>query len=239
MCDCEGAELACTGHCISCFYLNCLGLVEEPSFKFLYDECLISSGTCFACGKGDGQVRKCGGPKCPKLYHQECVQGNKLFQIGKSSSFTCPLHVCARCVSIGVSSIEHSTQLLQYVRCPLALHKPDCLVAGCEVIGPTQMICYKHVKILRTLNSILTSISTPIWSAVLLAPCIAAMSAQLPTMQSVWSLILGQPTILEVPQLCCAGQSLESGGWCSSNSVVVIRSKVITLLADLSTLTIW
>ena len=149
VCDCEGAELACTSHCISCFYLNCLGLVEEPSFKFLCDECLISSGTCFARGKGDGQVRKCGGPKCPKLYHQECVQGNKLFKIGKSFSFTCPLHVCARCVSIGVSSIEHSTQLLQCVRCPLALHKPDCLVAGCEVIGPTQMICYKHVKITK------------------------------------------------------------------------------------------
>ena len=36
---------------------------------------------------------------------------------------TCPQRVCARRVSIGVSSIEHSTQLLQCVRCPLALHK--------------------------------------------------------------------------------------------------------------------
>lgn len=148
ICDCDGADLACTGHCMCSFHLDCLGIVEQPSFKFLCDECLISSETCFICGSGHGEVRKCSRPRCSKLYHQECIRGNDLFQKGKSASFTCPLHVCARCVSIGVSTIEH-TNLLQCVKCPLALHKPDCLVAGCEVIDHTHMLCYQHLKITK------------------------------------------------------------------------------------------
>ena len=153
ICDCEGTDLICAGHCMSAFHLDCLGLVEEPAFKFLCDECLISSGTCFQCGKAQGDVRKCAKPKCTKLYHRECARGNPLFQGGNksSSSFTCPLHVCARCTSIGVSSVSHSN-LVQCVRCPLALHKPDCLVAGCEVIDQTRMLCYRHLKISRNTN---------------------------------------------------------------------------------------
>lgn len=152
ICDCEDTDLlACTGHCMNWFHLDCLGLVGEPSFKFLCDECLISSGTCFVCGKGHGEVKKCSKPRCSKLYHLDCIRDNKLFQRlgkGKSSSFTCPLHVCARCTSIGVSSISHSN-LLQCIRCPLALHKPDCLVAGCEVIDHAHMLCYQHIKITK------------------------------------------------------------------------------------------
>lgn len=150
ICDCADTELlVCEGHCMKSFHLDCLGLVKEPSFKFVCDECLISSGTCFVCGKGDGEVKKCNKPRCSKLYHLECIQDNKLFRFGKSpSSFTCPLHVCARCTSIGMSTVSHSN-LLQCIRCPLALHKPDCLVAGCEVIDHTRMVCYQHLKITR------------------------------------------------------------------------------------------
>lgn len=152
ICDCEGTDLlTCKGHCMNSFHLDCLGIMEEPGFKFLCDECVISSGTCFICRKGHGEVKKCSKPKCPKLYHAECMQGNSLFQCGKSSSFTCPLHMCAKCTSIGVSTINHSN-LLQCVECPLALHKPDCLVAGCEVIDQGRMLCYQHVKISRNAN---------------------------------------------------------------------------------------
>lgn len=151
ICDCEGSDLMCQGHCLNSFHMDCLGLVVEPSFKFVCDECLVSSGMCFVCGKSQGDVKKCSKPKCSKLYHPECIQGNKLFQhgSGKSPSFICPLHVCAKCTSIGVSTVNHAN-LLQCIKCPLALHTPDCLVAGCEVVDQTRMLCYQHVKISKS-----------------------------------------------------------------------------------------
>ena len=153
ICDCEDTGLlACTGQCMNLFHLDCLGLVEEPKFKFVCDECLVSSGNCFVCGNNQGEVKKCSRPRCDKLYHLNCIKGNKLFQFGKSpSSFTCPLHVCAKCTSIGISTINNSG-LLQCVKCPIAFHKPDCLVAGCEVINQTHMLCYQHVKITKSVK---------------------------------------------------------------------------------------
>ncbi len=149
ICDCVDTDLLmCTGHCMNSFHLDCLGLVEAPNFKFICDDCLVSSGTCFLCGKAHGEVRKCSRPKCSKLYHLECIQDNKLFQVGKTSSFVCPLHICAKCSSIGISTVNHSN-LLQCIKCPLALHKPDCLVAGCEVIDHSRMLCYQHIKITK------------------------------------------------------------------------------------------
>ena len=116
VCDCEGAELACTSHCMSYFHLDCLGLVEEPSFKFLCDECLVSSGTCLLAGREMGRAGNAADRNAPSgvRVREQAVPNREI---------TCHLHVCARCVSIGVSSIEYSTQLLQCVRCPLALHK--------------------------------------------------------------------------------------------------------------------
>lgn len=151
ICDCADSNLLSCTVCMNSFHLDCLGLVEEPDFKFVCDECLLSSGTCFLCGKAHGEVRKCSRPKCSKLYHLECAQNNKLFQFSKNSSFVCPLHVCARCFSIGVSTVNHSN-LLQCVKCPLALHKPDCLVAGCEVLDNSRMLCYQHIKITKNTN---------------------------------------------------------------------------------------
>ena len=154
ICDCEDTDLLmCTGHCLQSFHLDCLGLMEEPSFKFLCDECLISLGNCFICGKNHGEVKKCSKPKCSKLYHLDCIGDNKLFQFGgKSLSFSCPLHVCAKCTSIGISATSVNSSLLQCVKCPLALHKPDCLVAGCEIIDQTHMVCYQHLKITKNVK---------------------------------------------------------------------------------------
>lgn len=152
ICECEDTDLlVCQGHCSNSFHLDCLGLVENPSFNFVCDECLIFSGTCFVCSKAHGEVQQCSKSKCSKLYHLECINNNKLFQFGKASSFICSLHVCAKCTSIGgLSSCSvQSRSLLQCVKCPLALHQPDCLVAGCEVLDHSHMLCYQHVKITR------------------------------------------------------------------------------------------
>ena len=149
ICDCEDLDLlTCSGYCFHSFHLDCLGLIERPSFEFVCDECVFSSGSCFACGKAEGQVYKCSKSKCSKLYHLECIRDSKLFQFtGKGTSFVCALHVCARCTCIGGQSSSSNKNLLQCVKCPLALHQPDCLVAGCEILDHTHMACYQHVKI--------------------------------------------------------------------------------------------
>ena len=140
--------LLCEGQCYRTFHIDCLGLMQPPPFKFVCDECLIASSQCFVCGKAGGELVKCNKPKCTKLYHLACIESNKLvtFDERKKRSFTCPLHVCARCTSIGTSKVSHYN-LVQCIRCPLALHKPDCLVAGCEMLGQMHMVCYQHVKI--------------------------------------------------------------------------------------------
>ena len=156
ICDEEDTDLlVCGGHCYGMFHLDCLGLMQPPTFKFVCDECLVSSSKCFTCGKSndDNELVKCSKPRCTKLYHLSCIKGNKLFSFDqrKSTSFTCPLHVCARCASIGGSTqtqVGHSN-LLQCTMCPLALHKPDCLIAGCEVVNQTHMVCYQHIKITK------------------------------------------------------------------------------------------
>ena len=140
--------LLCEGQCYRTFHIDCLGLMQPPSFKFVCDECLIASSQCFVCGKAEGELVKCNKPKCSKLYHLACIEGNKLvtFDERKKRSFTCPLHVCARCTSIGTSKVNHYN-LIQCIKCPLALHKPDCLVAGCEMLDQMHMVCYQHVQI--------------------------------------------------------------------------------------------
>ena len=150
LCDESNAEdlLLCEGQCYRTFHMDCLGLIQLPTSKFVCDECLIASSQCFVCGETDGELLKCNKPKCSKLYHLSCVEANKLvsFDERKKQSFTCPLHVCARCTSIGTSKVHHYN-LLQCIKCPLALHRPDCLVAGCEILSQTHMVCYQHVKI--------------------------------------------------------------------------------------------
>ena len=150
ICECEDTDLlVCGGYCLNSFHLDCLGLVEKPKFDFICDECLLSSGSCFACGKAEGEVIKCSKSKCPKLYHLECIKDSKLFQFSKGSNFTCALHVCARCTSIGgpSSCSNPSKSLLQCIKCPLALHQQDCLIAGSEILDHAHMVCYQHVKI--------------------------------------------------------------------------------------------
>lgn len=164
ICDEEGNDmLPCSGHCYNMFHLDCLGLLQAPRFKFVCDECLIDSGKCFVCGQSDeqGQLLKCSKPKCSKLYHLTCIHDNKLFTFAERKKklpvFTCSLHTCGRCKSIGVPDMT-STNLIQCTKCPLALHRQNCLIAGCEVINSTHMICYQHLKITRD-NKLYTHIN--------------------------------------------------------------------------------
>jgi len=147
ICDENGDNLLpCEGHCLSMFHLDCLGLVKKPQFKFVCDECLVDTGKCFICGE-TGDVIKCKKAKCSKLYHLSCIGDNKLFTLeGNKKKFICPLHVCGRCTSIGVK-YSPSAALIQCTKCPLALHKASCLIAGCVVLSPTHMVCYQHVKV--------------------------------------------------------------------------------------------
>ena len=142
--------LLCKGKCYRTFHLDCLGLMQLPDFRFVCDECLTSRNECFVCKKSDGELYSCNKPKCTKVYHLSCIEANKLFTFEKRSSknFTCALHFCARCTSIGTSHVNHYN-LIQCIKCPLALHRPDCFIAGCEVIDPTHMICYQHLRFER------------------------------------------------------------------------------------------
>ena len=141
--------LSCEGHCFRLFHLDCLGLCREPSFAFVCDECLTVSAECYACKGSSGLLLNCSRPRCSKVYHPACTKDNKLFVFDeKRRGFVCPLHHCARCTSIGLADAhQRSSELLQCVQCPLALHKPDCLVAGSELLGSGRMVCYQHRSI--------------------------------------------------------------------------------------------
>ena len=206
ICDEEGAELLlCEGTCGSTFHLDCIGLVLPPKFGFVCDECLCFRRECFSC-KGDrGVLHKCSRPSCPKVYHLSCVAANKLFAVGKKQgSFACPLHVCARCKSVGC--VRDGEEVLECRQCPLALHGDDCLVAGCEVVGPNQMVCYRHVRIDRDKN---------LYSHINIGTCLEC----------------GEPGSLYCCDFCSAAYhdgclekesrpSLEGGYWCCPNCVV-------------------
>ena len=154
ICDDSGTNLlACQGSCFQTFHLDCLGLVQPPSLQFVCDECQTESKQCFVCSKPDGSLQLCSKPKCRKFYHLSCIEGNSLFIFdSQKTKFTCPLHSCARCTCNKLNKLEDvgppkGSSLVQCIKCPLALHRPHCLIAGCNMLTPTQMICYLHMRI--------------------------------------------------------------------------------------------
>ncbi len=151
ICDEDDSDLLlCRGHCFRMFHLDCIGLMVVPDFNFVCDDCQRAPSECFACKKGGGELYGCSKPKCSRFYHLDCTKGNKLFTLeqkkGSRVSLTCALHSCARCTSIGKTQVHHFNTI-QCIKCPLALHRPDCLIAGCEILDHTHMICYQHLKI--------------------------------------------------------------------------------------------
>ena len=146
ICDNNNGDLiGCGGHCFQSFHLDCLGIINAPSTGFVCDECILTPTVCFKCKKvasedGDELVA-CGQQHCDKHYHLSCVRSIKTFTISKETNLSsCGLHLCAKCTYTETSL--NTTKLLQCIRCPLALHKVTCLVAGCEVLNDKQMICY-------------------------------------------------------------------------------------------------
>ena len=151
ICDDSGTNLlACQGSCFQTFHLDCLGLVQPPSLQFVCDECQTESKQCFVCLKPDDSLQLCSKPKCRKFYHLSCIGGNSLFIFdSQKTKFMCPLHSCARCACNKLEDVgpPKGSSLVQCIKCPLALHRPHCLIAGCNLLTPTQMICYLHMRI--------------------------------------------------------------------------------------------
>ncbi len=149
ICDEEGCDLlVCSGNCSHRFHLDCLGLVSTPPEPFVCDECLTDTGKCFLCSE-PGTLIKCCKAKCSKLYHIDCCKTNKLFVFDeRKNKVTCPLHTCGRCANVRVDQAS-SGGLVQCTQCPLALHRSDCLVAGCQLLSPTLMVCYQHLRVTK------------------------------------------------------------------------------------------
>ena len=156
ICDASDSNLlACQGHCFQIFHVDCLGLIQPPSFQFVCDECQTVSKQCFVCSQSEGPLEVCAKPKCSKFYHRSCIQNSELFVFDSvKNTFTCPLHSCAKCVCNDLDTMvaPKGSVLVQCVKCPLALHKPHCLIAGCNMVTGTQMICYLHIRIESELN---------------------------------------------------------------------------------------
>ena len=152
ICDARDANLlVCQGHCLQAFHVDCLGLMRAPKFQFVCDECQMVPRGCFVCSGSHGPLERCAKPKCSKFYHRSCITDDRLFVFDSvKAKFTCPLHSCAKCVCSELEPVPvapRGSTLVQCIKCPLALHKPHCLIAGCTLLSSTQMVCYLHIRI--------------------------------------------------------------------------------------------
>ena len=150
ICDAEDEKnlVICNGHCFQGFHLDCLGIVRPPTTGFYCDECLTTPTVCFQCKKSESPLGDallpCTHSECDKHYHLSCVRLAKTFVINEKK-FECGLHSCAKCT--GTKTTLTTTAMLQCIRCPVALHKTTCLVAGCEILSDREMICYTHIDL--------------------------------------------------------------------------------------------
>ena len=142
--------LTCSGHCFRSFHLDCLGLASVPKFVFVCDECILAQSSCFLCHTSDGDLTACSHPRCDKQYHLSCTRSHKLFQVDTTKgTMSCALHQCARCSQEEKLHCppKRSSKLIQCIKCPFSLHKATCLVAGCETLDDSRMVCYQHLVI--------------------------------------------------------------------------------------------
>lgn len=146
ICDSDNGDLIrCRGSCLQAFHLDCLGIIKVPKARFCCDECLATPTVCHQCrGRGGEPLVSCDHNECDKYYHLSCVRSIDTFLLTEDAISSCGLHSCAKCTSAPNPS---TTSLIQCVKCPIALHKATCLVAGCEVLSDSQMICYTHLDL--------------------------------------------------------------------------------------------
>ena len=142
--------VTCNGHCLKSFHIDCLGLASLPKFSFVCDECILSRSSCYLCHTLDGELITCSHARCDRQYHMSCAVSNKLFQVNSTEqTIVCAMHHCARC-HLGETQCslpKRSSKLVQCIRCSFALHKTTCLVAGCEMIDDSRMVCYQHLVV--------------------------------------------------------------------------------------------
>ncbi|XP_064465828.1 histone-lysine N-methyltransferase NSD2-like [Ornithodoros turicata] len=148
VCEQTGAVLACRGPCHLRFHLQCLGLTQCPE-SFLCDHCSTGLQPCFACQSAT-DTEKCSLEGCGRFYHVDCLQ-QLSFLPCKREPLICPQHSCFACaldhstMSGGQETVRFSGKLLRCVRCPVAYHGA-CLAAGSQRLGPSQILCPRHVS---------------------------------------------------------------------------------------------
>ncbi|XP_078508901.1 histone-lysine N-methyltransferase, H3 lysine-36 specific isoform X1 [Lissotriton helveticus] len=145
MCEKPGELLLCESQCCGAFHLECLGMTEVPSGKFVCNECSTGLHTCFVCKEADPAVKRCTVTLCGKYYHEACVTKYPPALI-QNRGFRCSLHICITCHATNPTNLSSSKgRLMRCVRCPVAYHANDfCLAAGTVILASNSMICPNH-----------------------------------------------------------------------------------------------
>ncbi|NXL94942.1 NSD1 protein, partial [Alectura lathami] len=145
ICEKPGELLLCEAQCCGAFHLQCLGLSEMPTGKFICNECSTGVHTCFVCKSCGEDVKRCLLPLCGKYYHEECIQKYPP-TVTQNKGFRCSLHICMTCHAANPANISASKgRLMRCVRCPVAYHSNDfCLAAGSVVLASNSIICPNH-----------------------------------------------------------------------------------------------
>ncbi|XP_017559800.2 histone-lysine N-methyltransferase, H3 lysine-36 specific [Pygocentrus nattereri] len=145
VCEKQGELLLCEGHCCGAFHLQCVGLTEPPTGKFLCQQCTSGVHECFECKKLGDDVRRCIIPLCGKFYHGECIASHAP-TVPLNRGFRCSLHACLTCFFTNPSNPSVSKgRLTRCVRCPIAYHATDyCIPAGSVILANNSILCPNH-----------------------------------------------------------------------------------------------
>ncbi|XP_077992011.1 histone-lysine N-methyltransferase NSD2-like isoform X2 [Glandiceps talaboti] len=151
VCERPGELLLCEGQCCGAFHLDCIGLQQMPSGVFKCDECISGVHSCFICGKGESNVKRCSVALCGKFYHEDCLKKWPLTRFD-GKGVTCPLHTCQACSAENPKSTRaNKGRLTRCVRCPTAYHAGDgCIAAGSIVLASNAIVCSKHFQPVKT-----------------------------------------------------------------------------------------
>ncbi|XP_052443851.1 histone-lysine N-methyltransferase, H3 lysine-36 specific isoform X2 [Carassius gibelio] len=144
-CEKQGDLLLCEGQCCGVFHLQCTGLNEPLSGKFLCQECTSGIHSCFSCKSMGEDVRRCMLPGCGKFYHGECAASHGP-TVPLNRAFRCPLHACLSCFITNPTNPSVSKgQLTRCIRCPVAYHANDyCIPAGSVTLTDNNIVCPNH-----------------------------------------------------------------------------------------------
>ncbi|XP_062868198.1 histone-lysine N-methyltransferase NSD2 [Trichomycterus rosablanca] len=145
VCEKQGQLFTCEGQCCGAFHLQCAGLTEPPTRKFLCQQCTSGVHECFVCKKLGDDMRRCMVSLCGKFYHGECIANHSLI-VPLNRGFRCSLHACLTCFFANPNNPSISKgRLTHCVRCPVAYHTTDyCIPAGCVVLSSSSIVCPNH-----------------------------------------------------------------------------------------------